>query len=244
VKRLGARRRPARIVILGAGGNSLAIVDAILAANQAARGGPVYEIAGFLDDLPVNRGAVVAGFPVLGPIADARKLRGCHFVNGIASVESFRMKRAAIERAGVPPERFETIVHPRAVVAASAVVGCGCAIMAGSAICPDARVEDHVIILQNSSINHHACVGRYATVSAGVTVLGYVTLGEESFVSGGAALAPYVKVGAGALVGLGAVVIRDVAAGSVVVGNPARRIASRYAAVPAPSTALPRPRRR
>ncbi len=103
------------------------------------------------------------------------------------------------------------------------------AVFAGLHPGAEASVDDHVIMLQNSSINHHARIGRFATVSAGVTVLGAVDVGEGAFLSGGASIAPYVKVGAGALIGLGSTVIRDVAAGSVVVGNPARELpSSRY----------------
>ena len=66
-----------------------------------------------------------------------------------------------------------------------------------------------------------------------MTVLGFVAAEENAFLSGGASVAPYVKIGAGALIGLGSVVIRDVAPGTVVAGNPAREItASRYALKP------------
>ena len=224
-----------QILILGAGGNSLAIADAILAINAAAPTQPVYELIGFLDDLPENQGRRVLGFPVVGRIDDAQRWAQCHFINGIASVESFRQKAAAIARTGMPRERFETIVHPRAVIAHDAQVGAGCAIMANSVVCPGARVDDHVIMLQNSSLNHHARLGRFVTVSAGVTLLGCVDVEEGAFVSGGAAVAPYVKVGAGALIGLGAAVIRDVAPGSVVAGNPARELAASRYALPRPA---------
>ena len=59
----------------------------------------------------------------------------------------------------MPRERFATIVHPSAVVARDAQIGAGCAIMANSVVCSEARIDDHVIMLQNSSINHHARLG-------------------------------------------------------------------------------------
>ena len=224
---------PKPILILGAGGNSLAIADAIVAINAASPAQPVYELVGFLDDLPENRGRRVLGFPVVGTLDDARRWPQCFFINGIASVESFRKKAGVVARTGMPPERFATIVHPRAVIARDAQVGAGCAIMANSVVCAEARIDDHVIMLQNSSLNHHARLGKFVTVSAGVTLLGCVDVGEGAFVSGGASVAPYVKIGAGALIGLGSTVIRDVAAGSVVAGNPARELAaSRYAIKP------------
>ena len=215
------------IVILGAGGNSLGILDAIEALNAVR---PTYRIQGILDDIPENQGRVVLGAHVIGKIGDAPKHEGCVFVNGISSVASFRRIPEIIRRSALAPDRFETIVHPRATVASSARVGVGTAILAGSVIAPEAVIGDHVIILQNTTVNHHTRVGDFATLSAGITILGYIEVGRNAFIGGGVTLAPMVKVGEGALVGAGSVVIRDVPAGKVYAGNPAREIvASRHA---------------
>ena len=211
------------IAILGAGGNSLGIIDAIEAINAIR---PTYRIEGILDDIAANLGRVVLGAKVIGTIEEAAKLDGCRFVNGISSVASFRKIPEVIRRSGVALERFETIVHPRATVASSAKLGAGTAILAGSVICPEAAIGNHVIILQNTTVNHHTRVADFTTLSAGITILGYVEIGANAFIGGGATLAPMVKVGDGALVGAGAVVIRDVPPGKVYAGNPAREIAS------------------
>ena len=230
--------QPQPILILGAGGNSLAIADAIIAINAASPAQPRYELVGFLDDLPENQAQRVLGYPVVGNIEDAHRWPQCQLINGIASVESFRKIPAVIARTGAQRERFATIVHPRAVIARDSHIGAGCSIMANSVICSGAHVHDHVIMLQNSSINHHSRLGKFVTVSAGVTVLGCVEAGENAFLSGGSSVAPYVKIGAGALVGLGSVVIRDVAPGTVVAGNPARELTnSRYALKPSRESA-------
>ena len=211
-----------RIVILGAGGNSLGILDAIEAINAIR---PTYSVVGILDDIPENRGRTILGAKVIGPIEDAARLDGCRFVNGISSVASFRKIPEVIRRTGIARERFETIVHPRATVASSARVGAGSAILAGSVICPEAVIGDHVIILQNTTVNHHTRIADFTTLSAGITILGYIEVGRNAFIGGGSTLAPMVKVGDGALVGAGSVVIRDLAAGKVYAGNPAREIA-------------------
>ena len=210
------------IVILGAGGNSLGIIDAIEALNTIR---PTYRIEGILDDIPENQGRVMLGAKVIGRIEDAPKLSGCKFVNGISSVASFRKIPEIVRRAGVGTERFETIVHPRATVASSARVGAGSTILAGSVICPETEIGHHVIILQNTTVNHHTRVGDFTTLSAVITILGYIEIGANAFIGGGATIAPKVKVGAGALVGAGSVVIRDVPPGRVFAGNPAREIA-------------------
>jgi sugar O-acyltransferase (sialic acid O-acetyltransferase NeuD family) len=211
------------VIVLGAGGNSLGILDAIEALNADQ---PRYRVEGILDDIPANQGRVVLGARVLGTIADAPKFEGCRFVNGISSVASFRKIPEVIRRSGIAADRFETIVHPRATVASSARVGAGTTILAGSVVCPEAVIGDHVIVLQNTTVNHHTRVGDFTTLSAGITILGYIEIGRNAFIGGGSTLAPLVKVGDGALVGAGSVVIRDVPAGKVHAGNPAREIAA------------------
>lgn len=214
-----------RLLVLGAGGNSLGILDAVAACNAASPGAAPYEIVGVLDDIPANLGRQVLGHAVLGPIADAGNFAGCRFVNGISSLESFRAIPDIVRRTGMPIDRFETVVHPRATVSPGAQVGRGSVILAGSVIAPGAVVGNHVIILQNTSVNHHSRVGDHATLSAGITVLGYVEIGSNAFVGGGSTVAPRVRIGDSAVVGAGSVVIRDVPAGRVFAGNPARELA-------------------
>ena len=215
------------LVVLGAGGNSLGILDAVEALNAER---PRYRIQGILDDIPANLGRAVLGHKVIGTIAEATKFAHCRFVNGISSVASFRKIPEIVARTGQPSARFEPIVHPRATVASSARVGAGSVILAGSVISPEAVVGEHVIVLQNTTVNHHSHIGDFSTLSAGVTILGYIEVGRNVFIGGGCTLAPQLKVGDGALVGAGSVVIRDIPAGRVYAGNPAREISgSRYA---------------
>jgi acetyltransferase-like isoleucine patch superfamily enzyme len=65
-------------------------------------------------------------------------------------------------------------------------------------------------------------LGAGVTVAPSATLAGGVTLGAQAYVGSGAILRPGTTVGEGALIGMGAVVLRDVPAGIVVVGNPAR----------------------
>jgi putative colanic acid biosynthesis acetyltransferase WcaF len=56
---------------------------------------------------------------------------------------------------------------------------------------------------------------------------GPVIIGENAWVAAEAYIGPGVTLGAGAVAGARAVVVSDVPAGRVVVGNPARPIASK-----------------
>ncbi|MBY4891562.1 sugar O-acetyltransferase [Rhodobacteraceae bacterium N5(2021)] len=71
--------------------------------------------------------------------------------------------------------------------------------------------------------DHHRDVTKRA---AGMERALPVTLGRDVWVGGGAIILPGVTVGDGAIIGAGAVVTQDVAAGTTVVGNPARAIST------------------
>jgi len=51
-----------------------------------------------------------------------------------------------------------------------------------------------------------------------------VHIGEDVWIGGGAIILPGIRIGDGAVVGAGSVVTRDVGAGVIVVGNPARPV--------------------
>jgi maltose O-acetyltransferase len=59
---------------------------------------------------------------------------------------------------------------------------------------------------------------------AGLESAAPVRIGNDVWIGGGAILLPGITVGDGAVIGAGSVVTRDVAAGAVVAGNPAKAI--------------------
>lgn len=210
------------LIILGTGGNALDILD-LVESLAGSRCDP-WRVAGFLDDARPE-GERVAGLPVLGRLAEARRLAedsATGFVNAIGSEASHRERLAIVAGTGLDEARFATLVHARAAVSSRAVLGPGTCIHAGASVAGRVRIGAHVAIGPGAIVGHDTVIEDGAVLAPGCVVSGFVRLGRSCYVGAGSALRQRVAIGDRALVGLGAVVLRDVPAGATVVGNPAR----------------------
>lgn len=84
------------------------------------------------------------------------------------------------------------------------------------------RIGARSWLMKHVHVGHDAQIGEDCELSPGVIVGGHVVIGDGVRVGIGAMFRPGVKVGNGARIGCGAIVVTDVPAREVWVGNPAR----------------------
>lgn len=209
------------LIILGTGGNCIDVLDTVLDLNDALSS-PVYTCVGFLDDDQAKWASALQGLPVLGPIAAAVDYPKASFVNGIGSVTSFIAKESIIQRSGVEPERFITLVHPTASVSRMASLDHGTVVFQHVTVTSGAKLGKHVIVLPNSVISHDDVIGDYTCIAGAVAVSGNVTVGKSCYLGTNSCIMEGLTIGDRCLIGMGSIVRHDVQAGSVVAGNPAR----------------------
>jgi len=123
-------------------------------------------------------------------------------------------------------------VEPGAVIREGARIGKDCVVMMGAVINIGAEVGRGTMVDMNAVLGARAIVGKNCHIGAGAVVAGVleppskrpVVVGDEVLVGANAVVLEGVRIGKGSVVAAGAVVIKNVPAGVVVAGVPAKVI--------------------
>jgi sugar O-acyltransferase (sialic acid O-acetyltransferase NeuD family) len=149
-------------------------------------------------------------------------------VNGVGSVGSAELRRSIYENFRQRQYRFESVIHPSAIVAAEVEIEAeaGVQVMAGAIVQPGSFLGSNSIVNTGAGVDHDCRIGAHAHIAPGATLSGNVYVGDRAHVGTGASVIQGIRIGEGSVVGAGAVVINDVPAGATVVGVPARAVST------------------
>lgn len=133
----------------------------------------------------------------------------------------------------------DTLIGDKASIREQTLIGSHCTIGRMTAIDREVRIEDGSVMMFGCNIVARTVVGKGVFIAAGTITTNDNSMGAEGWdaekvtgisiedevrIGANATLLPDVTIGRGAVVGAGSVVTRDVAAGTTVLGVPARPV--------------------
>ena len=203
------------MLILGAGGHALELLDALDELNQ------LMGIQLFEEGIPLRTPTKRYGLNVITGWESAAVLLQSQpdFLLGVGSPVLRTRLCAQAEALG---GKNQTLLSPRALISSEATVDAGCTVLAFAYIAGSSHLGEGTLVGVGAQIHHEVVVGRFCEVGPGTQLLGQASIGDSCQLGANATVLPGVAVGAGAIVGAGSVVVSDVSPGSTVMGVPAR----------------------
>lgn len=206
-------------MIFGGRASGLIVADSV---RRLAEAGEEIAVAGFLND-EIAAGESIGPYPVLGRFEDWPALEGgVRFLAAFPFPNRARERHARLRALGVPDARWDGVCDRDARVSSTAYVGPGCYVGPNVVVEHGARIGAHSMLRAGAYVSHDVRIGEFGFVGPNATLLGRVLCGEGVHLAANAVCREGVRVGDYATIGIGAAVVRDVEAGTVVAGNPAR----------------------
>jgi sugar O-acyltransferase (sialic acid O-acetyltransferase NeuD family) len=207
-----------RLIIICAGEYGREVLNIALKLPERGRR---WKIAGFLD----NRADILKGYsyrvPLLSSVEEYVPKKNDLFVCAIGDPQAKRKYCSLVLSKG---GQFTNLIHPTCLLGSNVVLGKGVILGPYSWLNCDVKLGDFVTITGFGGCAHDCQVGDWSQISGHCGINGNAVLEEGVFLGSHVCVLPRARVGAWSYVGAGSVVLRRVAPGAKVFGNPAVEI--------------------
>ena len=213
-----------KIILYGASNYGYEVADLIFDINRSANA-KIYSIEGFIDDNAKQGGELKNDLPILGNRSwiETNDISSFYFICCIGNPETKAKVVAYLES---KKAKFTILIHPSAIVSATATIEEGAIIMAGNILSTKCYIAKHVILNLACTIGHNTLIGKYSTINPGSNISGDVNLEEGVLVGTNATILEKLTVGSYTTVGAASLVHTNLPEKVVVFGMPARILKS------------------
>ena len=213
-----------KIIIFGGGGHAKIIQDCIQLIKH-------YKVVGFIDKQNYDS-TLTKKMKYLGSVKNLNQIiKGQNLQNllGIVAIGSNIDRREIVLEVNKLNKFFSwaNIIHPTAIISNTAKIGSGNMFLAGSIICSDTQIHDHVSINTGTHLDHDNIFLNFSSTGPGVATGGNVKVGKLSFLGIGSTIKHNVSIGSNTVIGGQSFVNKNCSSNSLYYGVPAKRIKQR-----------------
>lgn len=205
------------IVIFGSGGLAREVAFLIEQINSAS---PQWNILGFVETDAHRVGEEVGNYHVRYTEDDLFDKTVAAAIGIGSPVVIHKIATRFLERSNIS---FPNLIHPSVIRDEPRVkLGRGNILCAGNIFTTDIEIGSFNFFNLNCTYGHDVRIANCCVFNPGINMSGGVEMGSRCLIGTGATILQYLKIGDEVTVGAGSVVTKDVAAGTTVVGVPAK----------------------
>lgn len=180
-----------------------------------------YRVVAFTADDEYVKESELEGLPVM-PFSDLQRdlpPEECDLHVGLSYQGLNQLRQRKYEQARAAGYRLATYVSSKSSYwPTDLVVGDNCLILEDQTIQPGVRIGNNVMLWSGNHIGHGTEIRDHVYIASQVCISGHCVIGERTFMGVNATTRDFVTIGPDTFVAMDASVVRDIAAGSVVLG--------------------------
>lgn len=183
-----------RLLVVGAGGHGRSVAEAAELSGD-------FKVVGFLDD-SLSVCEEIWGVPILGAVNSMANHRSVSD-QAIVAIGNNAVRELLMHQLADAGFNFARVIHPRAFVSPSAVLGSGSSVMAGAVVGTEAQLGMGAIVNCGAVVDHHAIVEDFGHLGVNASMAGGTSLGCGAWMQAGSALGYGVKIAPKMILALG-----------------------------------------
>lgn len=184
-----------------------------------------FEVVGFVDDDLAKIGQTLNGLKVICETRNFSKLKELCIEGVFCPIGNNKTRQSLLRDYLSNGFQTPSFIHESVIISDNLKVGKGVYILPGTIIMPFVEIHDFVMISMGIKIAHHTILREASFLSTGVNMGANIDFGVCAFAGIGSTITTGIKtIGDHAIIGAGTVIIHDVPAHAIMVGNPGRLV--------------------
>ena len=195
ISHLNINNHTQKVLIYGGGGHAKMCIDIIRQMHTLS-------IAGIIDDV-IEVGSEVMGIPVLGDKSILDKLFNEGYrliINGVGAISNHSKREEIFNFLKDKGFSFPNIIHPKAAIEPSALLGEGNQVMANAVIGSEVKLGNNNIINCGSIVSHDSTIYNNVHLTPGAILAGGVTVRNNSIIGMGTTVYLQVEIGSNVVI--------------------------------------------
>jgi len=206
-----------KIVLVGAGGHALSVIDSIQSNKE-------YEIVG-ITELGYVVGEKVLGYEILGNDSILKSV----FDSGVkyafitvGSIGNTSLREKLYRMLKSNGFILPAIIDKSSNIGSDVSLGEGIYVGKNSAVNAKSTIGDMAIINTSALIEHSCCIDKFTHIGPGAVICGDVKIGAFTHVGANSTVIQGINIGDHSLIGAGSIVVHDVPSQVIAYGNPCK----------------------
>ena len=218
-------RQNRKILLLGAGGHCMSVLDSLLALNLYSDIGIIDKV--YTENVKSHYSTNISGVPIIGADDDLDRLYKEGFTDAFITVGSLgdvSIRRKLYKKIKNIGFNIPNIIDVSSIVSKYTTLGEGNYIGKNAVINGGSDIGNCTIINSSATIEHECIIGDFVHVSPGGILCGNVNINANTHIGAGSIVKQGLTIGSNTMIGMGSVVISNISDNKTVFGNPCREV--------------------